>query len=381
MIYLDNNATTQIAPEAIESMLPYLSKFYGNPSSSHEFGRELRPILESAREAIAKMLGAAETNQIAFTSGGTESDNWALLGSLEANLTKTHIITTRVEHEAVRNLAEKLELNNYQVTWLDVDQNGELDLQRLRDTLGPKTALVSIMHTNNETGVEFPIKEIGEIVKTLSDAVFHVDGVSAVGKTPIDLSSTEVDLYSISGHKFYAPKGVGALYIRDSSRIAPVNVGGGQEGGRRAGTEAMHQIVGMGTAANMIREIDSKAMIGNMRDHLESFILANIPDTYVNGNRLKRACNTTNISFDQTNGESIVAALSNLGICVATGSACNEGKGNVSAVLSAMEVPYSQAMGSIRFSLGRYNTMQEIETVCQELPRIIEKIRNPSGER
>src|SRR5688572_29877293 len=246
MIYLDNNATTQVAPEVLDAMQPYLSKFFGNPSSAHTLGREMKQAVEHAREHVAELLGAADASEIVFTSCGSESDNWAIRGVLAGEPSKRHVITTQVEHEAVRNLCRLLENDGYEVTWLGVSETGELDLDSLRAALRRETAVVSVMLANNETGVLFPIEEIGRIVRERSDAAFHVDGVQAVGKIPLDLKRIEVDLFSLSGHKFHAPKGVGALYVRSDLELAPFIVGGGQERGRRAGTEAVPYIVALG---------------------------------------------------------------------------------------------------------------------------------------
>ncbi len=251
MIYLDNNATTPIVPEVFEAMRPFLDASFGNPSSAYSLGQESKRAIEESRENVAELLGAALAEEIVFTSGGTESDNWAVLGSIEGNKEKRHIVTTKVEHEAVRKLCERLESKGFDVTWVDVDGEGNLDLDQLRDAIRPETAVVSVMMANNETGVLFPVTEIAEIVKEKSDALFHVDGVNAAGKVAIDLKNSQIDLFSISAHKFHGPKGTGALYIRKGVELAPIQIGGGHERSRRAGTEAVHQIVGMGAAANL----------------------------------------------------------------------------------------------------------------------------------
>lgn len=372
MIYLDNNATTQVAPEVFEAMEPYLKDSYGNPSSAHALGQQMRKAVEKAREQVAELLGANDSREIVFTSCGSESDNWAIGGFLEQNPTRHHIITTRVEHEAVRNLCEHLATIGCEVTWLDVDQNGELDLDDLRRVLRRDTGLVSVMLANNETGVLFPVEEIGRIVRENSDAVFHVDGVQAVGKIPINLSAWPVDLFAISGHKFHAPKGVGALYIRDGVELPPFIIGGGQERGRRSGTEAVPNIVALGRACEIAREFDGHQRIKALRDRLEDQILSMFPDARLNGtaDRARRLPNTTNISFAGWEGGEIMTKLSETGICVSTGSACNSDSQEVSAVLRAMKVPHRVARGSIRFSLGRYNTTEEIDHTLSELARI-----------
>lgn len=381
MIYFDNNATTQVAPEVFEAMRPFLQGSFGNPSSSYDFGATTRETLSDTRESVAKLLGANDPKEIVVTSGGTESDNWALLGALEADPGKKHIITTRVEHEAVRKLCQKLERRDYSVTWLQVDGEGSLDLDELRSALSDETAIVSIMLANNETGILFPVNEIGEIVKENSNALFHVDGVNAVGKIPIDLQGSEIDLFSLSAHKFHGPKGIGALYIRDGVTLSPMLTGGGQENGRRPGTEAVHQIAGLGAAARSASDLTPMDGVRTLRDRLEDEILQTIPNTYLNGTAdpAKRLPNTSNISFENINGEMILRWLDENGICVSTGSACNSHDRTASPVLQAMNVPYSRAMGSIRFSLGRYNTADEVEKLLAVLTVIVAELRAFAG--
>jgi len=379
MIYLDNNATTQVAPEVRAAMLPYLTELYGNPSSAHTFGREMRKAVERAREQIASLLCANEASEIVFTSGGSESDNWAIRGALSVQQTKRHIITTRVEHEAVRNLCAQLEHEeNYEVTWLDVDEEGLLDTESLRAALRADTALVSIMLANNETGVLFPVEEIGRIVRAHSAALFHVDGVQAVGKIPINLREWNVDLFSVTGHKLHAPKGIGALYMRAELRLPSLIIGGGQERGRRAGTEAVPYIVALGAASELALHTDAEthARIRRLRDELENEILHSIPNARLNGtsDRARRLPNTSNISFAYINGESILARLDAKEICVSTGSACNAETHEASGVLRAMNVPYTLAQGSIRFSLGRYTTESDIKETLKLLPPIINRL-------
>jgi cysteine desulfurase len=373
MIYFDNNATTPVVPEVFDAMRPFLGLTFGNPSSAHTAGREAREAVTRARQSVAELLGASNADEIVFTSCGTESDNWAILGALKASPEKDHIITTRVEHEAVRKLCRNLETDGYRVTWLDVDEDGSLDLDGLSSALDEKTAVVSAMLANNETGILFPIKEIGEIIKERSNALFHVDGVNAAGKIAIDLKNTEIDLFSISGHKFYAPKGTGALYIRDGVKLPSYFIGAGQEGGRRAGTEAVHQIAGLGAAAEYVKDMTPMKKVGELRDRLETTILKNIPNARLNGTNdiERRLPNTSSISFENTNGEMIMHKLDELGICVSTGSACHSHDHTASGVLQAMNVPYSYAMGSIRFSLGRRNTDEEVDQVLAALPAVI----------
>ena len=376
MIYLDNNATTRVAPEVLDAMQPYLSEFFGNPSSAHTLGREMKRAVEKARDQVASLIGAADSSEIVFTSCGSESDNWAIRGILSAQPTKRHIVTTLVEHEAVRNLCRLLENEGYEVTWLGVNGDGELNLNDLRAALRPDTALVSTMLANNETGVLFPIEEIGRIVRQNSEAAFHVDGVQAVGKIPIDLKNTAVDLFALSGHKLHAPQGVGALYIRQGISLPQFILGGAQEHGRRAGTSAVPNIVGLGAACRLALEDDGHDRIQQLRDRLEDEILKRIPNARLNGiaDQSKRLSNTSNISFEYIDGQNILMHLDQSGICVSTGSACHSTTHESSPTLRAMNVPFTAAQGSIRFSLGRYNTEAEIETTLNILPEIIAKL-------
>jgi cysteine desulfurase len=374
MIYLDNNATTRVAPEVLDAMRPFLSDIFGNPSSAHTLGREMKRAIDESREHVASLIGAADTSEIVFTSCGSESDNWAIRGVLATRPEKKHIVTTLVEHEAVRNLCRLLENEGYEVAWLGVDHNGELDLDELRAALRPDTAIVSTMLANNETGVLFPIQEIGRIVHQNSGAAFHVDGVQAVGKIPISLEN--VDLFALSGHKLHAPQGIGALYVRQGVSLSPMIIGGGQEQGRRAGTSAVPNIVGLGAACRLGREDNDHSRIERLRNRLEDEILKQIPNARLNGvaDRSKRLPNTSNISFEYVDGQNILMHLDQAGICVSTGSACHSTTHESSPTLRAMNVPYTAAQGSIRFSLGRYNTDAEIETTLGVLPEIIAKL-------
>jgi len=372
MIYLDNNATTRVAPEVVEAMQPYLSEFFGNPSSAHTLGRAMRQAVEEARQQVATLIGASDTNEIVFTSCGSESDNWAIRGALASQPGKKHIVTTLVEHEAVRNVCRALEGEGYEVSWIGVNAYGEIDLDSLRDALRSDTALVSVMLANNETGVLFPVNEIGSLVRKRSKALFHVDGVQAVGKIPIDL--TGVDLFALSGHKLHAPQGIGALYIREGVSLPSYIIGGAQEQGRRAGTSAVPNIVGLGAACKLAQEDDDHSRIRDLRDRLENGILENIPNTRRNGDPANRLPNTSNISFEYVEGQNIMLHLDQLGICVSTGSACHSSTHQSSPTLHAMNVPYTAAQGSIRFSLGRYNTDEDIENTLRVLPEIIEKL-------
>jgi cysteine desulfurase len=373
VIYLDNNATTRVAPEVFEAMRPYLAEEFGNASSAHALGRPARQAIEDARVQVAELIGASDPNEIIFTSCGSESDNWAIGGWLEANPTRRHVITTRVEHEAVRNLCEHLAEIGCEVTWLEVDRNGEMDLDDLRRALRRDTGIVSVMMANNETGVLFPIEEIGKIVREHSDAVFHVDGVQAVAKLPINLKQMPVDLFAISGHKFHAPKGIGALYVRSGTKLPPFIIGGGQERGRRSGTEAVHNIVALGRAAKLAIESPVHGHVRRLRDALEDSILKQFTNARLNGtaDRDKRLPNTANISFEGYDGAEILRRLDVEGICVSTGSACNADSVEVSTVLRAMKVPLEIARGSIRFSIGRYNTEADIDEALSALGTII----------
>ena len=377
MIYLDNNATTRVAPEVFDAMRPFLTEEFGNPSSAHSLGRAARRAVDIARQQVAVLLGANDPSEIIFTSCGSESDNWAIGGFLEQNPTRRHIITTRVEHEAVRNLCEHLAEIGCEVTWLDVDENGELDPDDLRKALRRDTGIVSVMLANNETGVLFPIEQLGAIIREHSDAIFHVDGVQAVSKVPIDLKNWPVDLFSISGHKFHAPKGVGALYIRRGTALPPFIIGGGQEQGRRSGTEAVPNLVALGRAAELATDFEGHERIRRMRDRFEDDILARFANTKLNGtaDRSKRLLNTSNISFAGLDGAEIRAQLDTAGICVSTGSACNAESREVSGVLRAMNVPYEVARGAVRFSIGRYNTEDEIDATIAALAEILAELQ------
>ena len=382
MHYLDNNATTQVAPQVLEAMMPFLNDSFGNPSSIYGPGRAVRGTIDQARENVADLLGAAEADEIVFTSCGTESDNWAVLGALEAAPANRHIITTQVEHEAIRKLADKLERNAVRVTRLSVDPDGAIDLGELQTELSPDTAIVSVMHANNETGIIFPVEEIAATVKEHSRALMHVDGVNAVGKIPIDLKNTSIDLYSISAHKFHGPKGIGALYISRGIELPPMLTGGGQENNRRPGTEAVHQIAGIGAAAKFVSDLSEMERVRALRDELEKKILENIPIARLNGTAdpFKRLPNTSSISFENVNGEAILSRLDDLGICVSTGSACASSDHSISPVLQAMNIPYARAAGTVRFSLGRFNNQADIEAVFANLPGIITDLRRLAAD-
>ena len=377
-VYLDNNATTCVAPEVFEAMRSYFGPDYGNPSSIHTFGGKIAAHIEQAREQVAELINA-HPSEIIFTSCGTESDSAAIRGTLESYPAKRHIITTRVEHPAVRGLYQHLAENGYRVTELAVDRQGLLDLDELSDALSPETALVSIMWANNETGVLFPIDKIAEMVKA-AGSVLHTDAVQAAGKETIDLAKLPLDLLSISGHKLHAPKGIGVLYIRRGTRLTPLLIGGHQERGRRAGTENVPYIIGLGKACQLARQSfnTDHSHIRGLRDKLENALLTDCPAAVLNGHKDFRLLNTTSISFEYVEGEAILLLLDRLGICASSGSACTSGSLEPSHVLRAMGVPFTMAHGSIRFSLSRYNTDDDIDYVTQHLPAIITRLRDIS---
>jgi cysteine desulfurase len=374
-IYLDNNATTKVDPEVVEAMLPYLTEYYGNPSSMHTFGGQVGKAVNKAREQMAALLGANES-EIIFTSGGTEGDNAAIRAALLAQPDKRHIVTTQVEHPAVLALCKQLENQGYTVTYLSVNGQGQLDLNELEASLTGNTALVSIMYANNETGVVFPIEQIGLRVKECG-ALFHVDAVQAVGKIPLDMKTSTIDMLTMSGHKIHAPKGVGALYVRRGTRFRPMLIGGGQERGRRSGTPNVPGIIALGKAAELelmhLEEATKRER--KLRDKLEQAIISKISDCEVNGGGSERLPNTTNIGFKYIEGEAILFGLNQYGICASSGSACSSGSLEPSHVLRAMGLPYTILHGSIRFSLCRYTTEDEIDAVIAVMPGIIERLR------
>ena len=378
VVYLDNNATTKVAEEVFGEMEPYFCQLYGNPSSMHSFGGKCERKIKQARDRVATLIGA-EPAEIVFTSSGTESDNAAIRGTLNSYPERRHIITTRVEHPAVKNLCEYLSKHGYRVTFLPVDKEGRLNLDNLDGALTPDTAMVSIMWANNETGVIFPVEEAAQLVKSRG-IVFHTDAVQAVGKIPIDMKKSAVDLLSLSGHKVHAPKGIAALYIRRGTRFSPFVIGGHQESGRRGGTENVASIIGLGKACELAARYmeDENNRVKALRDKLENGILERIPKVYVNGDRIDRLPNTTSLSFEYIEGEAILLLLNEYGICASSGSACTSGSLEPSHVLRAMGVPFTCAHGSIRFSLSRYTTEEEIDYTLEKMPAIIEKLRNLS---
>jgi cysteine desulfurase len=377
-VYVDNNATTKVAPDVLEEMLPYFSEFYGNPSSMHFFGGQVQKKVNEARDKVADLLGA-DPSEVVFTSCGTESDNAAILGTLDSYPEKRHLITTRVEHPAVENVSTYLGRKGYRVTELSVDREGRLDLDELRESLTEETALVTIMYANNETGVIFPIEEIAEIVKARG-IPFHTDAVQTVGKIPIDQKKLRVDMLSLSGHKLHAPKGIGVLYIRKGTKFSPFMIGGHQEKGRRGGTENVPYIIGLGKACELAKKHldEENTRVKTLRDYLEAKLLEKIPNTLINGDRVHRLPNTVSLSFEYVEGESILLLLSDLGICASSGSACTSGSLEPSHVLRAMGVPFTAAHGSIRFSLSIYNNKEEMDYIIENLPPIIQRLRDIS---
>jgi cysteine desulfurase len=379
-IYFDNNATTRIMPEVFEAMAPYYAELYGNPSSIHRFGSQVSERLSEARAQVASLIGAADPVEVIFTSCGTEGDNAAIRGLLEMRPEKREIITTQVEHPAILGLCQHLEKKGYRITWLGVDQDGMLDLDELRKALTNETALVSIMFANNETGVIFPIEQIGEIVKS-KGIPFHVDAVQAAGKLPIDVKNSPVDLMTLSAHKFHGPKGVGALYVRRGMTFPPFIIGGHQERNRRAGTENVAGIVGMGKAAELAlsNQADDSIRIRPLRDLLEDLLLESCPSARVNGGKVKRLPNTLNISFRYLEGESILVLLDQHGICASTGSACTAGSSEPSHVLRAMRTPADWLQGAVRFSLSRFNTEDEVRVINEKMPSIVKRLEGLSA--
>lgn len=377
IIYLDNNATTMVAPEVLEAMLPFFTRRYGNPSSMHDFGGDVEHDVEKARNQVARMLGAEYDYEIVFTSGATESDNMAILGTLQYYRDKKHIITTKVEHPAVLNLCRQLEREGYSVTYVPVDREGNLDVDFLFDSVTDDTAIVSVMYANNETGVLFPVETIGAFCKQRG-ITFHIDAVQAIGKIPVDVNALQCDLLAISGHKFHAPKGIGVLYVRRGTRLRPLLYGGHQEKARRPGTHNVPGIVGIGTAADLVMQhlsnSEEVANVKRLRDRLENGLLSQLSNAHLNGNKNKRVDNTTNVGFEFIEGEAILLYLNEKGIAASSGSACSSGSLEPSHVLRAMGVPFTSAHGSIRFSLSRYTTEDEIQYTLQVMPEVVNRL-------
>ncbi|UQZ88534.1 cysteine desulfurase NifS [Deltaproteobacteria bacterium Smac51] len=375
LIYFDNNATTMTAPEAIEAMMPFFSLRYGNPSSMYPFGGEVADEVKKARERVAAMMGC-EPREVVFTSCGTESDNTAIWSALRTQPDKRHIVTSRVEHPAIASNVPFLKNLGYRVTEIGVDEKGNLLWEQFIEALTPDTALATFLWANNETGVIFPVEEMAEACAERG-IQFHTDAVQVAGKVPMNLSKTKIDMVSISGHKFHAPKGIGALYVRRGMKYVPYLVGGHQENGRRGGTENVPYIIGMGKAAElaMANMDDENTRVRALRDRLEKGLTDSITYTRINGDTLKRVPNTTNISFEYIEGEAILLHLASAGICASSGSACTSGSLEPSHVLRAMGVPFTAAHGSIRLSLSVHNTQEEVDYVIKTFPPIIAKLR------
>jgi cysteine desulfurase len=380
-IYLDNNATTQVAPEVLQTILPYFHEKYGNPSSAHSFGGQVARKIKEAREQVALLLGA-EPEEIVFTSCGTESDNTAVMSALATQGDKKHVVTSRVEHPAIRSLGAHLAGRGYRVTEIPVDGEGHLDMERYQKSLTPDTAVVTLMWANNETGVLFPVEEAARMARERG-ILFHTDAVQVVGKMPIRLKETAIDMLSLSGHKLHALKGVGVLYVRKGSKFSPFLIGGHQERGRRGGTENTAGIIGLGKACELaaLRMEEENSRVKSLRDKLENGLLSVVPNCRVNGDRSNRLPNTTNISFEFVEGEAILLMMDEFGICASSGSACTSGSLQPSHVLRAMGVPFTMAHGSIRFSLSIYNTEEEIDFVLSKVPAIIDRLREMSPYR
>ncbi len=377
LVYLDNNATTMVANEVFEAMIPYFSKEFGNPSSIYDLAHGANEAVKESREVIADFLGAANPKEIIFTSCGSESANMAIKGVLDVNRNKKHIITTCVEHPCVLNLYKDLEKRGYRVSWIGVDSKGDLDIGGLLEALSDDTAIVSVMMANNETGTIYPVDKIAQAVKMRNpNTKIFVDGVQAAGKIPINLKDTKIDLFGISGHKFHAPKGIGALYVKSGTMLSPLIIGGHQEKGKRAGTENVPYIVGMAAAAKLAKDSlnDELTTVKKLRDKLEKGILANVKNAVLNSKSANRVPNTTNIGFQYVEGELILLHLNDEGICASSGSACTSGSLEPSHVLRAQGVPFTSLHGSIRFSLSRYTTEEQIDYTIAKMPIIIEKL-------
>ncbi|MBN1126029.1 MAG: cysteine desulfurase NifS [Sedimentisphaerales bacterium] len=378
VIYMDNNATTRVADEVVEEMLPYLTEKYGNPSSMHSFGGQVGKKIAEARQRVSSLLGC-HPEEILFTSCGTESDNTAIKGTLASFPNKRKVVTTRVEHPAVLTTCRDLERHGYSISEIGVNRAGRLDLDELGFRLDDNTAIVSIMWANNETGTIFPIDQIAEIVKGRG-IVFHTDAVQAVGKIPMNLRENNIDLLSLSGHKLHAPKGVGVLYVRKGTRLSTFMHGGHQEGGKRGGTENVPGIIALGKACELAKKHleEENTRVKALRDRLQEKILAGCPDCMINGDTQDRLPNTLNVSFEYIEGEAILLMLNKFGICASSGSACTSGALEPSHVLRAMGVPFTAAHGSIRFSLSRYNTQEEVDFVADKLPGVVNRLRELS---
>ena len=375
LIYLDNNATTQVDPAVVEEMLPYLTTFYGNPSSAYAFGKRVGSVLDLARERVARLLDC-EPGEILFTSCGTESTNTAIHSALAVDRDRQHIVTTRVEHSATLKTCELLAKRGYEITWLGVDSNGQINLRELEAAIRPDTALVSVMWANNETGTVFPMDRIQDITRE-KGVLFHSDAVQVVGKLPVRLRDSGIHLLSLSGHKLHCPKGVGVLYVNRRSRFSALMTGGGQENGRRAGTENVASIVGLGKACELAAEnIDVETLqVRAMRDNFEQAVLTRIPGSRVNGDIHSRLPNTSNLAFEGMDSEALLMVLDDAGICCSAGSACTTGSLYPSHVLKAMGLSDAHARSSLRFSFGRFNTNSDVDRTISALEHAVERLR------
>ncbi len=375
LIYFDNNATTKVDPAVVEEMMPFLTEQYGNPSSGYRFGQQVGKALDTARERVAALLGC-EPGEILFTSCGTESTNAAINSALLMDRDRQHIVTTRVEHSATLKHCETLAKRGYEVTWLGVDERGQVDLQDLEKAVRPDTAIVSVMWANNETGVLFPIDEIAGIVRK-KHAIFHTDAVQAIGKIPLNLDHAKINFLSLSGHKLHCPKGVGVLYVNKRTKFHPYLIGGGQEHGKRAGTQNVTGIVGLGKACEVAGQfLDHEATeVRGLRDHFENTLLATVAGAQVNGDREHRLPNTTNLAFDDVDAEGVLMLLDQQGICCSSGSACTTGSIHASHVLKAMGFRDERARSSLRFSFSRFNTRAEVEKALEIVPKVVAKLR------
>jgi len=375
IVYLDNNATTRVDPAVFEEMAPYHCDMYGNPSSMHSFGGQVGREIAAARERVANLMGC-DPAEIVFTCSGTEGDNTAIRSALASQPEKRHLVTTKVEHPAVLNLAKHLEKKGYRLTLLGVDTEGMIDLAELRESLRDDTALVSIMYANNETGTLFPMHEVADLVKSRG-ILFHTDAVQAAGKIPVDVRRLPVDFLVLSGHKIHGPKGVGALFVRKGTPFRPFIIGGHQEKGRRGGTENTPGIIGLGKACEvaMAHMEEENTKVKALRNRLEAGLLTTITDSRLNGHPTERLPNTVNISFKYVEGEAILLLLDQIGVCASSGSACTSGSLEPSHVLRAMGVPFTYAHGSIRFSLSRFSSDEDVDLVLREFPGIIARLR------